>query len=55
MNPKPKMIAMAVMTAFATVPVFAGAEEPLVTDTVTVSGILPEKLEAVPGSFDLVD
>lgn len=55
MNPKPKMIAIAVMAAFATVPVFAGAEEPFVTDTVTVTGILPEKLEAVPGSFDLVD
>ncbi len=55
MNLKPKMTAVAVMTAFAMVPAFAGAEETLVTDAVTVTGILPEKLEAVPGSFAIVD
>jgi len=54
MNLKPKMTAVAVMTAFAMVPAFAGAEETLVTDAVTVTGILPERLEAVPGSFDVV-
>ncbi|CAG0997941.1 Fe(3+) dicitrate transport protein FecA [Methylophilaceae bacterium] len=56
MNLKPKMTVIAVMSAFAMLPVASFAEEEkVVTDTVAVTGILPSNLEAVPGSFSVVD
>jgi Fe(3+) dicitrate transport protein len=55
MNLKPKMTAIAVMAAFAVAPSFAFAEDAIVTDTIAVKGILPDNLESVPGSFNVVD
>jgi Fe(3+) dicitrate transport protein len=55
MNFKPKMTAIAVMAAFAVAPSLAFAEDAIVTDTIAVKGILPDNLEAVPGSFSIVD
>jgi Fe(3+) dicitrate transport protein len=55
MNLKPKMSAIAVMAAFAVVPTISFAEDAIVTDTVAVTGILPSNLEAVPGSFSVID
>jgi Fe(3+) dicitrate transport protein len=55
MNLKPKMTALAVMAAFATVPTISFAEEAVVAETIAVTGILPSNLEAVPGSFNVVD
>ncbi|MDZ4098455.1 MAG: TonB-dependent receptor plug domain-containing protein, partial [Methylophilaceae bacterium] len=49
------MTAIAVMAAFAVAPSFAFAEDAIVTDTIAVKGILPDNLEAVPGSFNVVD
>jgi Fe(3+) dicitrate transport protein len=53
--PIPKATAVAVMLAFASASGAVSAEESVVTDTVTVKGILPSNLEAVPGSFNVVD
>jgi Fe(3+) dicitrate transport protein len=54
--PIPKATAVAVMLAFAgTSGLAVAAEEPVVTEAVTVKGILPSNLEAVPGSFNVVD
>lgn len=53
--PIPKATAVAVMLAFASASGAVLAEESVVTDTVTVKGILPSNLEAVPGSFNVVD
>jgi Fe(3+) dicitrate transport protein len=54
--PIPKATAVAVMLAFAgTSGLAVAAEEPVITEAVTVKGILPSNLEAVPGSFNVVD
>lgn len=54
--PIPKATAVAVMLAFAGASGFAvAAEDTVVTETIAVKGILPSNLEAVPGSFNLVD
>lgn len=54
--PIPKATAVAVMLAFAgTSGLAVAVEEPVVTEAVTVKGILPSNLEAVPGSFNVVD
>ena len=55
MNFKPKMTAIAVMAAFAVAPSFVFAEDAIVTDTIAVKGILPDNLESVPGSFNVID
>lgn len=55
MNLKPKMTVIAVMAAFAVAPSIALAEDAIVTDTIAVKGILPDNLESVPGSFNVVD
>jgi Fe(3+) dicitrate transport protein len=59
-KPMRKLTATAVMLAFAGASAHAYAEDSaadagkIKLDAVTVKGILPEKLEAVPGSFDIV-
>ncbi|PKO51556.1 MAG: TonB-dependent receptor, partial [Betaproteobacteria bacterium HGW-Betaproteobacteria-2] len=54
--PIPKATAVAVMLAFAGTSGFVvAADETVVTDTIAVKGILPSNLEAVPGSFSVVD
>lgn len=54
--PIPKATAVAVMLAFAGTSGFVvAADETVVTDTIAVKGILPSNLEAVPGSFSIVD
>jgi Fe(3+) dicitrate transport protein len=59
-NPKLKPVFLAVLGVIAsTSSVYAADKEAAKTeiklDKVVVNGILPEKLEAVPGSFDIVD
>lgn len=54
--PTIKATAVAVMLAFAgTSGIAMAAEDTVVTDTISVKGILPSNLEAVPGSFNVVD
>jgi len=70
MNFKPKLTATAVMSLFVFTPYMASAEEKsalvktvaqsegkvaqVVTETVAVTSILPEKLDAVPGSYNVI-
>lgn len=60
-KPSIKLTSLAVMLAFSGASAYAIAEdsdaksEKLKLDAIAVQGILPEKLEAVPGSFDIVD
>lgn len=60
-KPLVKLTSLAVMLAFSGASAYAVAEdndaktEKLKLDKVTVKGILPEKLEAVPGSFNVID
>jgi Fe(3+) dicitrate transport protein len=60
-KPLLKLTSLAVMLAFSGASVHAIAEdkdaksEKIKLDALLVKGILPEKLEAVPGSFDIVD
>jgi len=60
-KPLVKLTSLAVMLAFSGASFYAVAEdndaksEKIKLDAVSVKGILPEKLEAVPGSFDVVD
>ncbi|MDI1308483.1 MAG: TonB-dependent receptor [Methylotenera sp.] len=49
-----KKSAIAVVVACSVMTTFSYAEESIILDKVEVTGILPEKLEAVPGSFDVV-
>lgn len=59
-KPLLKLTSVAVMLAFTGAPSLTFAEDnakqgdKIKLDAVTVKGILPEKLEAVPGSFDIV-
>ncbi len=55
-NPKLKPVFLAVVGVFAaTTSVYAADEVDVKVDEVIVSGILPDRLEAVPGSFNLID
>src|SRR5690606_7500963 len=55
-KPIPKATAVAVMLAFAgTAGIVMAAEDTVVTETVSVKCILPSNLEAVPGSFSVVE
>lgn len=53
-NPKLKAIPAIVSIAILTIPLQILADE-IAVETVEVTGILPEKLESVPGSFNVVD
>lgn len=56
MNLKPKFISTAIMSSLMLMPYAVIAEEEaLDTGKMTVIGILPDRLEAVSGSFDLID
>lgn len=54
--PKLKTIVAAVLLANAAIPTIAFSEESnLELDKISVTGILPDRLESVPGSFNVVD
>lgn len=54
--PRLKTIVAAVLLANASVPTIAFSEENnLELDKISVTGILPDRLESVPGSFNVVD
>lgn len=54
--PKLKTIVAAVLLANASMPLIALSEENnLELDKISVTGILPDRLESVPGSFNVVD
>ena len=56
MNLKPKLISSAIMSSLMLMPYAVLAEEDAIdTGKMTVTGILPDRLEAVPGSFDIID
>ena len=56
MKLKPKIISTAIMSSLMLMPYAVLAEEDTVdTGKMTVTGILPDRLEAVPGSFDIID
>lgn len=60
MNLKPKMTSLFVISALATFAAHAQAEDAakpteIKVNSVTVTGILPDRLESVPGSFNVVD
>jgi Fe(3+) dicitrate transport protein len=50
-----KKSAIAVAFACSVIATFSHADESIKLDKVEVTGILPEKLESVPGSFNVVD
>lgn len=52
---KPKLLSSAILSSLLLTPFAVLAEEPVDTGKMTVTGILPDRLEAVPGSFDLID
>ena len=57
-NPSKKILAHAITLAFSASAFNAFAEksiEPVSIQPVVVQGILPDRLEAVPGSFDVID
>lgn len=57
-HPSKKILAHAITLAFSTSAFNAYAEksvEPVAIQPVVVQGILPDRLEAVPGSFDVID
>ncbi len=54
--PRLKTIVAAVLLANVAVPTFVFSEETnLALDKISVTGILPDRLESVPGSFNVVD
>ncbi|HCD03958.1 MULTISPECIES: TonB-dependent receptor [unclassified Methylophaga] len=56
MNLKPKLISSAIMSSLMLMPYAVLAEEDAIdTGKMTVTGILPDRLESVPGSFDIID
>lgn len=56
MNLKPKLLSSAILSSLLLAPFAVSAEEDVVdTGKMTVTGILPDRLEAVPGSFDVID
>lgn len=52
---KPKAITRAVVSAVMLISLTANAKDQIIAEQVSVSGILPERLESVPGSFSLID
>jgi Fe(3+) dicitrate transport protein len=56
MKLKPKIISTAIMSSLMLMPYAVLAEEDTVdTGKMTVTGILPDRLEAIPGSFSIID
>lgn len=55
LNLKPRITSLLVLSALAACSVNTSAEEAIEIDKVVVRGILPDNLESVPGSFDVVD
>lgn len=56
MNLKPKLISSAIMSSLMLMPYAVLAEEDTVdSGKMTVTGILPDRLEAVSGSFSIID
>ncbi len=53
---KPKLLSNAILSSLLLAPFAVSAEEDVVdTGKMTVTGILPDRLEAVPGSFSIID
>lgn len=50
-----KLLSSAIASSLMLVPFALQAEQADSINTLTVTGILPDRLEAVPGSFDIVD
>ena len=50
-----KLLSSAIASSLMLVPFALQAEQVDSINTLTVTGILPDRLEAVPGSFDIVD
>lgn len=56
MSFKPKLLSSAILSSLLLTPFAVIAEEePVDTGKMTVTGILPDRLEAIPGSFDVID
>ncbi|MEX1200047.1 MAG: TonB-dependent receptor plug domain-containing protein [Methylophaga sp.] len=56
MNLKPKLLSSAILSSLLLTPFAVIAEEtPIDAGKMTVTGILPDRLEAVPGSFSIID
>src|SRR5690554_4789255 len=56
MNLKPKLISTAIMSSLMLMPFAAQAEDDAVDiDKLTVTGILPERLDSIPGSYAIID
>ncbi|MCX4189781.1 TonB-dependent receptor family protein [Methylophaga sp. OBS3] len=56
MSFKPKLISSAILSSLLLAPYAAMAEEETVeTGKMTVTGILPDRLDAVPGSYSIID
>ncbi len=56
MNLKPKLLSSAILSSLLLTPIAVMAEEvPVDTGKMTVTGLLPDRLEAVPGSFSIID
>lgn len=56
MNLKPKLISIAILSSLMLMPSAARAEDDTVDiDKLTVTGILPDRLESVPGSYAIID
>ena len=52
---KPKAITSAVVSAMMLISLSANAKDQIVAEQISVSGILPDRLESVPGSFSVID
>ncbi len=52
---KPKLLSSAILSSLLLTPFAVLAEEPVDAGKMTVTGILPDRLEAVPGSFSIID
>ena len=53
---KPKLISIAILSSLMLMPISAQAEDNAVDiDKLTVTGILPDRLESVPGSYAIID
>lgn len=52
---KLKLTAVAVLLAYSAIPNITLADESIELESIQVKGILPEKLESVPGSYAVVD
>lgn len=52
---KPRTIASAVASAMMLMALTAHAKDQIIAEPVSVSGILPDRLESVPGAFSVID